>query len=133
MGGEEVPIILVGNKSDDPERKVSSMEGEDKAAELCIPFAETSAKTCDGIADLVDLILDVLQDTECAGTPAFVVTLCAEAAAGDAVLLTCTGLGGDVLATRHLDQQVTFRSLRSMLAVELGVPSRAIRLLLPHG
>lgn len=41
----EFPMILVGNKSDlEPERTVSTSEGQELAAELKIQYIETSAK-----------------------------------------------------------------------------------------
>jgi len=46
-GGDDVILILVGNKSDipDTEREVSSAEGESLANELGMLFIETSAKS----------------------------------------------------------------------------------------
>jgi len=45
LPGEYLETILVGNKIDLPlhERQVSTVEGEGLAAELGIPFVETSA------------------------------------------------------------------------------------------
>jgi GTPase SAR1 family protein len=45
LGGEHLQAVLVGNKTDLPphERQVSTQEGEALAAELGLPFIETSA------------------------------------------------------------------------------------------
>ena len=45
LSGEYLETILVGNKIDLPlhERQVSTLEGEGLAAELGVPFVETSA------------------------------------------------------------------------------------------
>ena len=45
LGGEFLEAVLVGNKIDLPahERQVSTQEGEALAAELGVPFVETSA------------------------------------------------------------------------------------------
>lgn len=46
-GGNPVPIMLVGNKSDRIiEREVSTQEGAAKARELGCEFVEASAKNC---------------------------------------------------------------------------------------
>lgn len=49
---EDVPMILVGNKSDlDTERQVSQAEGRELAKQFSIPFMETSAKTRTNVED----------------------------------------------------------------------------------
>ena len=48
-GGEHMIELLVGNKSDSPDRSVTYEMGKDFADELKIPFFETSAKTGDGV------------------------------------------------------------------------------------
>ena len=46
-GGENMETVIIGNKNDlpDEEREVTTLEGEELAAELSIPFLETSALT----------------------------------------------------------------------------------------
>jgi len=46
---DQVPMILVGNKTDLSDRKVSTLEGQEKAKTCNCPFVETSAKTRVGI------------------------------------------------------------------------------------
>lgn len=41
--------MLIGNKTDRPDRQVTRAEGQALADELGMPFAETSAKTADGV------------------------------------------------------------------------------------
>ncbi len=45
LGGEDIEMVLVGNKTDLPlqDRQISTEEGETLAKELGIPFVETSA------------------------------------------------------------------------------------------
>ena len=47
IGGEAMETVIIGNKNDlpDDDRQVSTLEGEELAAELNIPFLETSALT----------------------------------------------------------------------------------------
>ena len=50
--GEEMPIILIGNKSDlNDQRLVSFDEGKKKAEEYKCPFFETSCKTGDHVSE----------------------------------------------------------------------------------
>nr|MDO8077172.1 GTP-binding protein [Candidatus Freyarchaeota archaeon] len=60
----EVPMILVGNKTD-LERQVSTEEGSSVADSLCIPFIETSAKDQTNVEEtfflLGEMILENLQ------------------------------------------------------------------------
>lgn len=44
-----IPLILVGNKVDLPDRKVSSQQGEQMARRLGVKYLETSAKTGESI------------------------------------------------------------------------------------
>ena len=59
-GKEKLPIILVGNKCDlsDNERKISLVEGQDKADEFQIPFYETSCKDGINIKEVFEKLVD---------------------------------------------------------------------------
>lgn len=55
----QVPIILVGNKSDlNNERKVSSDQGSGFAEEAKLEFLETSAKSGSGVKDVFNMIAE---------------------------------------------------------------------------
>jgi small GTP-binding protein len=63
--GNNAVIILVGNKTDqEEERKVSWVEGEQKAKELNLLFIETSAKLGYNVQTLFRKIAGVLTDTK---------------------------------------------------------------------
>ena len=59
-GKEKLPIILVGNKCDlsDNKRKISLVEGQDKAIEFQIPFYETSCKDGINIKEVFEKLVD---------------------------------------------------------------------------
>jgi len=55
---EQVPIVLVGNKSDlVRDRQVSVQEGKDLAVAFNCPFVETSAKTADNVHECIHMVL----------------------------------------------------------------------------
>ena len=60
IGKELLPVVLVGNKCDLPEeeRKVTSIEGEEKADQFKIPFFETSCKDGINIKEAFDKIVE---------------------------------------------------------------------------
>ena len=60
IGKEKLPIVLVGNKCDlsDDERKISLVEGQDKANEFQIPFYETSCKDGINIKEALEKLID---------------------------------------------------------------------------
>ena len=60
IGKEKLPIVLVGNKCDlsDDERKISLVEGQDKANEFQIPFYETSCKDGINIKEVFEKLVD---------------------------------------------------------------------------
>ncbi len=56
----EMPVVLVGNKSDLPNRKVPREEAEDLAKKLNLRYMESSAKTGDGVTDCFDLLGSIM-------------------------------------------------------------------------
>ncbi|KAK9404159.1 GTP-binding protein Di-Ras3 [Crotalus adamanteus] len=56
---QKVPIILVGNKSDDPQRKVDTGEGEVLATKWKCSFMETSAKMNYNVQELFEELLNL--------------------------------------------------------------------------
>jgi len=56
--GSDVPVILVGNKSDAPGRVVSVDEGRVRGETIRLPFAETSAKKLGDASYLLDALLE---------------------------------------------------------------------------
>ena len=48
---EDVPIVLVGNKIDLPQRSVDLRDAQKVADEYGIPFIQTSAKTRQGVEE----------------------------------------------------------------------------------
>lgn len=67
-GTDEMPMILVGNKSDlsdstSQQRQVSTQEGEKLAASLKIPFIETSARANLNIEKAFQLLVSEIEHT----------------------------------------------------------------------
>ncbi|XP_032073280.1 GTP-binding protein Di-Ras3 [Thamnophis elegans] len=56
---QKVPIILVGNKSDGPQREVGTSEGEVLAAKWKCSFMETSAKMNYNVQELFEELLNL--------------------------------------------------------------------------
>jgi small GTP-binding protein len=56
------PLLLVGNKTDLPNRSVSREDGEKLARELGASFLETSAKTGENVRKLFDVVAKLLID-----------------------------------------------------------------------
>ena len=54
---ENVPLYLVGNKSDEDERKVTFIEGENLSKSWNCGFIETSAKTNSNVDELFKKLL----------------------------------------------------------------------------
>jgi len=54
---DEVPIMLVGNKKDDPKREVSTETGEKLSSRWGTGFIETSAKNNENITELFQQLL----------------------------------------------------------------------------
>jgi small GTP-binding protein len=57
-----IPLVLVGNKIDLPNRNVSKDEGEKLAKEIGASFLEASAKTGENVRKLFDLVVRLLID-----------------------------------------------------------------------
>lgn len=60
---ENVPIILVGNKCDLPDRKVTEEEGRQLAQKYNIPFVETSAKTNTNVTQTFEILVREINNT----------------------------------------------------------------------
>ncbi|MHA1906720.1 MAG: Rab family GTPase [Candidatus Thorarchaeota archaeon] len=52
--GKKIPLVLVANKTDLPDRVVEPAEGKEFAAKHNMPYIESSAKTGLGIVDIFD-------------------------------------------------------------------------------
>lgn len=60
---DEVPMVLVGNKCDLPQRTVQTMDANELAASYGIPYMETSAKTRQGVEDaFYTLVREIRRD-----------------------------------------------------------------------
>jgi len=57
ISNDEVPIMLVGNKKDDPKREVSTETGEKLSSRWGTGFIETSAKNNENITELFQQLL----------------------------------------------------------------------------
>ncbi|MHA1576140.1 MAG: Rab family GTPase [Candidatus Thorarchaeota archaeon] len=58
--GKKIPLILVANKTDLPDRVVEPAEGKEFADARDMPYLETSAKTGEGILDIFEELGDRL-------------------------------------------------------------------------
>lgn len=54
--GKKIPLVLVANKTDLPDRVVEPQEGREFADKHDMPYLESSAKTGEGILDIFDLL-----------------------------------------------------------------------------
>lgn len=52
--GKKIPLVLVANKTDLPDRVVEPSEGKEFAKKHNMPYIESSAKTGEGIVDIFD-------------------------------------------------------------------------------
>lgn len=65
IGGSNVPIILVGNKSDlQSDRRVSSEEGRKLAEEMKAVFLETSAKENQNVEEIFRKVIDKIEASD---------------------------------------------------------------------
>lgn len=134
---QDATFFLVGNKTDlDAQRAVSMEEGENIAHKSGAIFFETSAKLNHEVPALFRCIVDALLCPGYRGLPDIVVTVHATAPGpGGEVILTCTSLCGDTVATLNvIPEQVVLASLSATLADQLKVPTKSnLRLVLPNG
>lgn len=59
-GEGEIPIVLVANKIDLPNREVSTVDGARLAVELKCPYFETSAETGEGIEEVFNRLAQLI-------------------------------------------------------------------------
>ena len=57
---KKIPLVLVANKTDLPDRVVEPSEGKEFAAKHDMPYIESSAKTGEGIVDIFQNLAEVL-------------------------------------------------------------------------
>ncbi|MFX1481947.1 MAG: Rab family GTPase [Promethearchaeota archaeon] len=57
---KEIPLVLVANKTDLPDRVVEPSEGREFADRHGMPYVESSAKTGEGIVDIFQQLAEVL-------------------------------------------------------------------------
>lgn len=57
---DDIPRILVGNKSDCAHREVSPSEGREMASRYNLQYLETSAKTGSGVDDAFGALADII-------------------------------------------------------------------------
>ena len=57
---KKIPLVLVANKTDLPDRVVEPSEGKEFAAKHGMPYIESSAKTGEGIVDIFQELAEVL-------------------------------------------------------------------------
>lgn len=58
--GKDIPLVLVANKTDLPDRVVEPSEGNEFADRHEMPYIESSAKTGEGVIDIFDELAHVL-------------------------------------------------------------------------
>jgi small GTP-binding protein len=61
--GKTIPLILVANKTDLPDRVVEPSEGREFADNHNMPYIESSAKTGEGIIDIFKELAEILVAT----------------------------------------------------------------------
>jgi small GTP-binding protein len=64
---KDIPLVLVANKTDLPDRVVPPIEGREFAAAHGMPYVESSAKTGEGILDVFEELAKTLVDAREAG------------------------------------------------------------------
>jgi len=58
--GKEIPLVLVANKTDLPDRVVEPKEGREFADSHGMPYVESSAKTGEGVIDIFEQLGETL-------------------------------------------------------------------------
>ena len=58
--GKKIPLVLVANKTDLPDRVVEPAEGKEFADKHNMPYLESSAKTGEGIVDIFEELAGIL-------------------------------------------------------------------------
>jgi len=58
--GKKIPLVLVANKTDLPDRVVERSEGLEFANSHGMPYLESSAKTGEGIVDIFGHLAEIL-------------------------------------------------------------------------
>jgi small GTP-binding protein len=136
-GSPETPIVLVGSKSDAPDRQVLEDDGKAMAANLDAYFAEVSAKTGAGIEDLEDLVLEVLWDRsftpETSRQPDLVLTLSADNEDSASTLVNCISMAGTTMASLLVTDEDTVGKMRLQLLDTMAIPRRRLKMVLPCG
>ena len=57
---KDIPLVLVANKTDLPDRVVEPSEGREFADRHGMPYVESSAKTGEGVVDIFEQLARVL-------------------------------------------------------------------------
>ncbi len=57
---KEIPLVLVANKTDLPDRVVDTWEGREYAQKHGMPYVESSAKTGEGVVDIFEELARIL-------------------------------------------------------------------------
>jgi len=134
---ETVPIIVVGNKTDALLREVLTEDGETLAATCDTYYAETSAKSGSGVLNLEDLVSEILCDpsfdAKSSRLPDVVLTLTAQAAGPEDMLVSGRSISGDVKAILRVKLEDELGCLHPMLREHIDLPKRRLKLVLSTG
>jgi len=134
---QDTPIVLLGNKIDEQERRVLEEDCEALAEGLDTYFAEASAKTGHGFENLEDLILEILWDPSfdprSSKLPDLVLTLNAQVREAEEVFVQCINLAGNITAAVHVSLEEALGFLHPLLGELIDIPRRRLKLILPIG
>ena len=98
---DDVHTILVGNKSDRPDRMVESNQGEEYAKHHDMPFLETSAKNSHNIDSLFEQVARTLQEAHAEKQLKNSTHSTGTSAGGASVTLTQTSVKGGGKCCHH--------------------------------